>query len=157
MASRRVAKIFYQTSLNYDPTVQFFQKYGVKNVDMDWIPKCFPYYNQLIRNGLDIFLHLYLVPVTITRKCHTARLLGEKKFEECSRSYRTRAFMLKNNSLGIKLFLSGNAIFKVIKPSRKELKKMSEIGISELVTPLNPILKIENSREINGLISGLSL
>jgi len=146
MSRRRLAKIFYQTSLNYGPTIQFFQKYGVKNVDVDWIPKCFPHYNYMIENGLNLSLHLYLVPVTLTRKCHMARLLGEKKPEECSKPCKTQAFVLRHNELGIKLFLWGNVVLKMIEPSKRGFKMISRIGVSELVTPLNPVIKVGNLR-----------
>ena len=55
-ARRRVAKIFYQTSLNYQPTIQFYKDLGVHSVDVDWIPKSFPSFNFLVKNGMHIII-----------------------------------------------------------------------------------------------------
>jgi len=152
MARRRVEKIFYQTSLNHELTIQFFRNYKVENVDLDWIPKCFPHYDYIVRNGFNLSLHLYLIPVTLTRKCHMARLLGEKEPEKCSRPCETYGFVLKRKDLGIELFLWGNVVFKMIEPAEKELKEAFKIKISEFVIPLNPLTKIKNEKEINNII-----
>lgn len=152
-----LSKIFYQTSLNYDLTTHFFQIYGVKSADVDWIPKCFPYYRHIVESGFNLSLYLYLVPVTITRKCHTARLLGEKEWRKCSRKCKTNFFILERDDLEIKLFLLGNTVFKMIKPKRSDLKKMSRL-VSEIVIPLNPATKAvieEDFGDIGNLITEL--
>ncbi len=67
-ARRKVERIFYKTSLNYEPTIIFFKSFGVQRVDLDWILQCFPNYDFLLKNWLDLSFHLHLVPVTITRR-----------------------------------------------------------------------------------------
>lgn len=145
-----LSKIFYQTSLNYELTTYFFQNYGVKSVDVDWIPKCFPYYRHIVESGFNLSLYLYLVPVTITRKCHTARLLGEKEWRKCSRRCEANFFVLERDDLEIKLFLFGNAVFKMTGPKRSNLKKISRL-VSEIVIPLNPVTKTAIEEDFGGI------
>lgn len=152
IAKRYVAKIFHQTSLNYSLTVKFFQKYKVKGADVDWIPKCFPYYAKLVESGFKLSIYIYLIPVTLTRKCHLARLIGEKRYEKCSKPCKKQALILENKALGIKMLLLGNAVFKIVEPNEKDLKSIRRIGISEIVISLNPYLRIANSKEIDEFI-----
>lgn len=149
---RRVEEIYSQTSLNYAPTIRFFQGYGVQGVDLDWIPRCFTYFDFLAKAGLNLSVHLHLVPVTLTRKCHTARFLGEKTPETCSRPCNRRAFLLKHKGLGLKLFLHGNVVFRLIQPSKREMKKLSMSNVSEFVITMNPITKILNQHKIDELM-----
>jgi len=148
----RLAKALYQTDLNYLPTIQFFQNHKVRGVDVDWIPRCFQHFGFLAKCGLNVSVHLYLVPVTLTRKCHTARFLGEKEPERCSKPCNSRAFRLKHGILGIKLFLDGNVVFNFVRPSRKDLKKLLESRTSELVVTMNPILRTQRQQDIDKLV-----
>lgn len=154
---RKVEKIFYRTSLNYVPTIRFFRSYGVQGVDVDWIPRCFPYFNLLVENGLNLSVHSHLVPVTMTRRCHTARFLGEESLESCSKPCYKRAFLLKHDILGVELFLHGNVVFRFTQPSRKEVKQLHRSKVSEFVITMNPVTKIENKQEVDAFIQNLRL
>lgn len=156
LETRQVAKIFYQTSLNYEPTIQLCKKYGVQGADMDWIPPCFQHLDFLVENGLSLSIHVHLVPVTMTRRCHTARFLGEEEPEECSRPCYTRAFLLRQKTLGQELFLHGNVVFRLTQPSEKDVNKLYESKVDELIITMNPITKIENRREVDDLIQRLT-
>jgi len=157
LTRRRVAKIFYQTGLNYEPTIRFFQNHGVQGVDIDAIPECFPYFSFLMKNGLAVSVHLHLTPVTVTRRCHTARFLGEKSPENCSKPCRTRAFLLKHDVLGVELFLCGNGVFKLKQPVKKEVKELRNLKVDEVVISMNPVTKIGSQREIDSIIQRLRL
>jgi len=156
LAKRRVEKVFYQTSMNYKRTIQFFQGYGVKGIDVDWIPRCFQHFDFLIKNGLNLAVHLHLVPVTLTRRCHTARFLGETRPEGCSKPCDMRAFMLKQDVLGTELFLQGNVVFRPTRPSQREIKRLHEVGVDEFVITMNSITKIESLKEIEAAIQSLN-
>jgi len=144
--------IYSQTSLNYVPTIRFFQDLGVKGVDLDWIPKCFPYYDFIAKHGLNLSLHLHLVPVTITRKCHTARFLAENSPQTCSKPCETRAFLLERREFNLQLFLHGNAVFSLANPSRKDLERSLKINVAEFVITMNPVTKILDRDKINSFI-----
>jgi hypothetical protein len=154
LSARRIAKIFYQTSLNYNSTIQFFQNLGVKRVDVDWIPKSFPSFSKLARNGILLSIHLFNILVTTTRKCHTARFVGEEKPEECSRQCMTKSFLLKNRILNLDLILVGNTIFRLENPARKDIQKIRNM-IAEIVIDLNPLVKNRGIKEISRIITDL--
>jgi len=155
MAMRNVEETYSQTSLNYAPTIKFFQELGVQGADLDWIPRCFPYFDFLTKMGLNISVHLYLIPVTITRKCHTARFVGEKNPRACSKPCNTKAYLLKQEDIELKLFLHGNVVFRFIKPSRNDLEVLLKSNVTELIIGMNPITKISNQQKIDKLIHGL--
>jgi len=144
--------IYSQTSLNNSSTIRFFQGLGVQGVDLDWIPRCFPYYDFLTKNGLSLSVHLHLVPVTITRKCHTARFLGEKSPQSCSQLCKTKAFLLKREEFRLEFFLHGNAVFSLIEPSEKDIRSLLENDVSELVITMNPVTRILGRQELDTLI-----
>jgi len=147
-----VEDLYSRTSLNYAPTAEFFQRYGIKDVDVDWIPKCFPYYGLLVKKGFSLSVHLHLVLVTITRRCHTARFLGEEKAETCSKPCYKRAFLLKT-PVKSELYLNGNTVFSFEEFSGKDLTKLHNSDITELVVTMNPITRVSSHREIDNLIS----
>jgi len=157
---RQVKEAYYQTSLNSEPMIDVIKDCGVQSVDVDWIPDGFPYFNFIIEKGLNLSIHLHLVPVTVTRKCHMARFLGEKDPEICSRPCIDRAFRLENDSLGIELFLNGNVVFRLVKPSLKDKlfklfkirDKLLKTKANDFVITMNPITKIESRDAINKLI-----
>jgi len=153
---RHVEDIYSQTSLNYSPTIRLFQSYGIQGVDLDWIPRCFPYSNFLVKAGLNLFVHLHLIPVALTRKCHTARFLGEKTPENCSKPCDSRAFLLKHRGLTDeaerKLFLQGNVVFRLVQPSRTDTEKLLRSGVTNFVITMNPVTKISSREEIDKLI-----
>lgn len=155
MGKRKIRRIFYQTSLNYIPTIRFFKDLGVGGVDVDHIPKSFPSFYSLVRNGLKLSIHLNLIPVAITRKCHTARFLGEKSLENCSRPCEKRAFILKHDELGVQLVLDGNAVFRFAEPSRKQINKLSKNGIYDFVVTTGHATKIKSRNDIESFIQGL--
>ena len=47
--NRKVKEIFYQTALNYEPTITFFKELGAVGADVDWIPELFPSLGLLSR------------------------------------------------------------------------------------------------------------
>ena len=147
-----IEKVYSKTSLNYGPTIRFFQERGVRGVDLDWIPRCFPYYGFLVKAGLNLSVHLQLVPVTLTRKCHTGRFLGEVAPETCSKPCNIRAFRLKNERLELEFFLHENAVFRFTEPSRKDIEELLRNDISEFVITMSPITRILTREKIDGLM-----
>jgi len=152
---KKLEELYHQTSLNYAPTIHFYQKYGIKGVDVDWIPRSFLYLNFLIRNGFTVSVHIHLIPVTITRRCHTARFLSEKEPQICSRPCDKRAFLLKQPTLKKEFYLHGNTVFRFIQSSLKDVKQLHEQGIEELVVTVNPITKIDSGEKIDAFIQNL--
>ena len=153
---RRLEKIYYQTSLNYVPTIHLYQKYGVEGVDVDWIPRSFPYFEFLIKNGLSLSIYTHLIPVAVTKACHTARFLGESDPEICSEPCNRKAFLLSQKTLGLDLYLNGNVVYSHIEPSLRDVKGLFKQGICELVVTVNPITKIDSREKIDEFIQSLN-
>ena len=151
----KVKRIYYQTALNYGPTIQFYREMGVHSADVDWIPESFKHYKELVEQGLDLSVHLHLIPSALTRKCHTARLLGEADLNSCSRPCHSRAYKLENEYLKRELFLQGNGVFKIVEPTKKDAGRLRKIGVSEFVLTMNPLTGIETSGDIESVIEGL--
>ena len=144
--------LFSQTSLNYLPTIQFLQNHGVKRVDVDWIPECIKHYDFLVTEGLRLSVYAHFILVALTRRCHTARFLGDKEETHCSRACDTRAFLLKQNNIQCELYLSGNTIFSRANPTKREVKWFEERE-SEFIIETGPIVKALKNNSINALIS----
>lgn len=144
-----------QTNLNYTPTIRFFQKYRVQNIDVDWIPRCFPYLDFLVKRGLSISVHLHQILVCVTRRCHTARFLGEKSPKSCSKPCDRQIFLLKHRTLKAELFLCGNAVFSRAQPSRSGVRKLYVRGVNQFVITMGPITRIDSRQRINELIKNL--
>lgn len=154
VARRRVAEIFYQTNLNNSETIRFYRERGVENVDLDWIPPCFPYFRPLKEAGLNISVHLHLTPVTSTRRCHTARFLGVRNPVSCNMPCFEQGFLLRNRTSNLELYLLGNTVFRYSESSAEEIKKMSSLlGEFEVVVTMNPITKMRDRKAIDALIS----
>jgi hypothetical protein len=139
LIERKVREIFYQTSLNYKPTIEFFKRLGAVGVDVDWIPELFPNLSFISRNKLQISVNLHSIPVAITRKCHMARFLGEENLDTCSRPCYTKAYFMDNELLDTDLYLNGNTVFRLKEPTKKMISTLTEVGVKELVLTLNPL------------------
>jgi hypothetical protein len=151
---QKLEKTYYQTSLNFEPMIDFLKEYSLWNVDIDWIPRCFPHLDFLVNKGLHLSAYLHLVPVAITRKCHMARFLGETSYEGCTKQCNDRGFLLKQKTMELDLFLCGNTIFRIIQPIKEELQKLKN-KITEVIILVNPLTNIENRSTLNKVISNL--
>jgi len=157
MMRKHIKDLYNQTSLHYEPTIRFYKEYGVRGVDLDWIPKCFPHYKFFVEAGLDVSVHTHLVPVTVTRKCHTARFLGEKIPQNCSKPCITRAFLLKHKGvfMTVEFFLWGNAVFTLAQPNKKDVKNLLGTGATELVITMNPATNTLSRERVDEVISSI--
>lgn len=155
LARRWVRKVFSSTSLNHGLTLELYREHGVEGADVDWIPRVFPQFGFLSKRGLDLSIFLHLVPVIVSRRCHTARYLGERSHEACSRQCRRRVFLLESDMLGVELFLHGNTVFSRTQPSPKDVNKLKTV--SELVLTMNPITGLESRKKINDYILGSTI
>jgi collagenase-like PrtC family protease len=151
-AINRLKETLSTTSLNHKLTIIFLRSKGVKKADVDWIPQIFSSFEYLRNNGIEISIHLNLIPISVARRCHTARFIGEKNPEKCSRYCQKSAFLLKSEAYDLELLLHGNAVFLLAKPSMAEMKKMEVMGINECVLTMNPLTGIEDREEIDELI-----
>jgi len=136
---RRIEQIFYQTALNYQPTIQLYKEMGVNSADVDWIPQSFKHYKELIRNGIRLSVHSYLIPVTVTRRCHTAKFLSESDPARCSRPCLGRTFKLRQGTVGVEFFLNGNAVFRYVKPEPSDLKNLEKLDRIEVVVAVGSL------------------
>lgn len=163
LGNKRFNRVFNSTSLNYGLTAKFFQSYGIKDVDLDWIT--IPNFDFLKNSGFSLNVHLQLVPITLARRCHTARFVGEKSPEECSQPCMENAYLLKlprkevetgyflNEFLPLpELFLHGNVVFKGAQPLREDIKKLKKSGVEEFIIPINPITLLDKTQKINEFI-----
>jgi len=157
---RWLRALYSTTSLDYQATIELYRSYGCQKIDVDWIPRILPSLGFLVEKGLSLSVHLHLVPVTFTRKCHMARFLGEQSPERCSRPCLRRAFVLKNEALkeyGLDFFLGGNTVFRLVQPSPEDVVDLENAGVSELVLAMNPITRIDTAPRIDELISDIVL
>ena len=152
---RKVKQIFYQTALNYRPTIEFYKGLGAIGADMDMIPELFPAFNFLIKNKLNISVHLHSIPVTITRKCHMARFLGEPDFERCSRPCYTNAYIMDNETLDTRMVLCGNTVFKLIEPNKKLTRQLAKHGVAEVVFTMSPLTSFSPQTHSESLIQNM--
>ncbi len=155
---RWIRDLYSTTSLNYQPTVELYLRYGCERADVDWLPRIFPALGFLAENGIRLSVHLHLVPVTFTRKCHTARFLGEKSPESCSRPCLSRAFVLRSEVLeeyGLEFVLHGNAVFRLVQPLAMDVAALQRSGVDELVLTMNHVTGVDTARKIDDLILSL--
>ena len=152
---RKIKKIFYQTSLNYEPTLEFFKGVGIVGADVDWIPEIFNNLKPLTKRDLQVSVHLYSVPVAITRKCHMARFLGEKSLDQCSRPCYTKAYSMENEELGVDMYLHGNTVFKLVDPDRRTVNQLARRGVGELVLTMSPLSRVSSKAELEGALKSL--
>jgi hypothetical protein len=145
-------KVFSSTSLNYTRTIEFYRSYGVRGADFDWIRSIFPSLKDVLKAGIIPYLYLHLVPITVTRKCHTARFLGEKDPEKCSRPCLKNSFFLKNDALKLEMFLQGNVVYKLISPKREDIEALKKININKFILVMNPVTGIDNRKKIDDFI-----
>ncbi len=163
LENRQFKKTFFSTSLNYPLTIEFFKSWGIRNVDCDWVSSSS--FDFLANRELELSVHLHLVPITLARRCHTARFVGEKNPEECSKSCFENAFLLKlprkevssgfflNEFLPLpELFLYGNVVFKFVQPLREDIKKLRKSNVNEFVISMNPVTRFDKSRKIDDFI-----
>ena len=149
---RKVEKIFYQTALNYEPTIEFYKELKVIGADVDWIPKLFPNLRFISRNGLQISVHLQSIPAAITRKCHMARFLGETDLDQCSRPCYTKAYLMSNPILDKKLYLHGNVVYRLEAPNKKTMSSLKNSGASELILTMSPLSQITTQPQLEDVI-----
>jgi hypothetical protein len=152
LVKRWYNRLFSQTSLYYPPTIELFRSYGFEGVDVDWIPRTFHMFKWLKSRGLECSLHSQQVPIAVTRKCHTARFLGEKSLETCSKPCLNKAYVLKNDVLGIEIQLHGNTVFTLVQQPNIDLGKLDEQGVSELVLTMSPLTRIESKTDIDDFL-----
>ncbi len=153
---KRLEKSYHQTSLNFDPMIDFLNDFNIHSADVDWIPQSFQYYKDLRKKGIDLSIYLHLIPITLTRKCHIARFFQETNPENCSKPCNEKSLFLKQKIMQLELFLWDNAVFRYIEPSREEIKSLRN-KVNEFIIMLNSITKLENRVEINDFISNLQL
>lgn len=155
LTRRRIEKIFYQTELNYSATAQFYKKIGIGKLDVDWIPRCFPYFASLVEQRFDVSTHICMVLVTLTRKCHTARFLHKEDLESCSEPCYTNAFLLRQEDLGVRFYLFGNAVFRLEEPTKKDLSMLSKRKGIEFVASIDQLKRLGKWEEVTNLFSAL--
>ena len=149
---RKVGQIFYQTALNYVPTIEFYRGLGAVGADVDWIPELFPNLNFIIKNGLPVSVHMHSVPAAMTRKCHMARFLGEVDLDRCSRPCYTKAYSMENEHLGVDMVLEGNTVYQLTEPDRKTAQQLARRGINELVLTMSPMTGVRTREQIDSLV-----
>jgi hypothetical protein len=154
---RKVKSIFYQTALNYGPTIDFFKNCGVVGADLDWIPEYFSQLRFLSRRQLDVAIHTHLIPVAITRKCHMARFHGEESLSQCSKPCYTSAYSMENELLNTPLFLHGNTVFRLTEPNRRYIPTLNKQGVNTLVLTMSPLTGLTTSEHLKTAIQQLQI
>ena len=154
---RKVKQIFYQTALNYQPTIEFYKGLGAVGADVDMIPELFQAFNFLSKYKLNLSVHLHSIPVTITRKCHMARFLGEPDLERCSRPCYTKAYIMDNEILDTQMVLCGNTVFKLNEPNTKITRQLAKRGVTEVVFTMGPLTSFSPQIPSESLIQNMRI
>lgn len=153
---RRVERIFYQTSLNYQRAREYYHNMGVHAVEVDWIPKCFPHFKPIMKNGFRLSVHTYGIPVAVTMRCHTARFLDETNPQYCTQPCQHQAFNIQQNELEQAFILHGNVVYRPVFHQPKDLKRLQKMGVEELVIPLGPLSTVSTTQEIDQTLTALT-
>lgn len=153
---RRVEKVFYQTSLNFQRARDYYHDIGVHAVEVDWIPKCFSPFKPIIESGFHLSIHTYGIPVAVTMRCHTARFLNETNPQHCTQPCQYQAFNIQQNELEQAFILHGNVVYRPVFHQPKDLKRLQKMGVEELVIPLGPLSKVSTTQEIDQTFTALT-
>lgn len=153
----RLKKIMSESSLDLPFMTQYLHSVGVKDLEIDCIVESVLLAKSLVENGFTIHVHLDGVPVTVTRKCHTARFMGEYDPERCSRPCDRRSFVLKQETIGVTLILYGNVVYRAITPDVKMIANLRKIGVTNYIIAMNPMTTLLDRTAINKFIADLGL
>jgi hypothetical protein len=155
-ARRKVEKIFYQTNLNYGRALEYYRGLGVMGADVEWIPKSFPHYKKIMKNGFSLAVHTCAVPVAVTMRCHTARFLGEAEPSLCTKPCLSRAFNIHQKELEKSFVLHGNVVFRLAESTWNDVRRLKEIGVDEIVLPMSPVSQLRTTEDLDETVSTLS-
>ncbi len=147
-----IRELYSSTSLNFSPTIQMYSDNGCTCAEVDWLPRVAPALDWLAATGLNLAVHLDLIPVTFTRKCHTARFLEENSPEVCSRPCLDSAFYLTNEgfrSIGRELYLQGNAVLMRTDPKPADIEVLGQQGVEEVILHLGAVTGLDTVDKIN--------
>jgi hypothetical protein len=156
LTRRKVERIFYQTSLNYGRALDYYKGLGVKGADVDWIPKSFPFFKKIIKNGFRLAVHTHAVPVSVTMRCHMARFIGEEEPALCSKPCINSALNIDQKELEKSFVLNGNVVFRPIQSQNRDVKTLRKMGVEEMIIPMGPVSKLTTAEEVNEAITRLS-
>jgi len=152
----KVEKIFYQTSLNYVRTLEYYKSLGVMSADIDWIPKGFPHFKKIIKNGFSLSVHTRAVPIAVTMRCHMARFLGEVEPALCSKPCLSKAFIIKQEAVQRTFVLHGNVVYRLVESPQRDVKELQRLGVDELIVPMGPVSRVTTTKDVNEAISALT-
>ena len=63
-----------------------------------------------------------------------------------------KAFVLKNDVLGIEIQLHGNTVSTAVRQPNTDMIKLDEQGVSELVLTMSPLTGIESKTDIDDFL-----
>ena len=152
-AKQRLENAFSSTSLNFETTLEFYWNKGVRRLDIDWLPRILPSLRHLIKYGYSISIHLDSFPISVARRCHTARFLGEKNPSKCSKQCTKQAFLLKYDSYDLELMLQGNAVFQMVQLHQNDSSDLEKVGVTEFVVTINPLSGLDTKEEIDNMLA----
>jgi hypothetical protein len=155
-ARRRVEKLFYQTSLNYVRSLEYYNSLGIIGADVDWIPKCFPNYKKITRNGLKLAVYSHAIPVAVTMRCHMARFLGEEEPALCSKPCLSKAFKIKQKELEKAFTLNGNVVYRQVESTQREMNQLRRMGVDEVVLSMGLVSNLFTKNDIDDAMATLS-
>jgi hypothetical protein len=137
-------------------SLNYYIDLGLEGADVDWIPKCFSHFKKIIKNGLNLSVHAFAIPVAVTMRCHMARFLEEEEPVLCSRPCLDKSFHITQKELEKSFVLNGNVVFRLVDPHQRDVKQLLRMGVRELIVPMGPVSKIKTTEDINEAITTLS-
>ncbi len=109
-----------------------------------------------MKNGLDLSIHTFAIPVAVSLRCHSARFLGEKEPSLCSKPCLTKSHLIRQKELKKSFVLHGNVVYRLVDSQYREVNQLQRMGIKEFIIPTSPLFNSQNIDEINEVIATLS-
>ena len=146
-----IIDVLKESSLNHSETLEFFSVLGVYHFDLDLISDCVDVLPAEVTKNISISLYTGDIMVAVTRKCHTARLLG-KAWDQCQRACEESVYKLFQRDLKVELILYGNAVFRRLKTHFNAFKNLSGKNIREIVTTTGIPSEVKSTKQINEFV-----
>jgi len=157
LEKRRLKLIMSESSLDQPFMTDNLLAMRVRDLEIDCLTESMRSAKDLVKNGFTLHAHLDGIPVTVTRKCHTARFFGEHDPEHCSKPCDSKAIMLKEETVGVTLTLYGNVVYRHTHVDRETIASLRKSGVTEYIVAMNSMTGFMNGAAVNRFMADLGL
>jgi len=154
---RRLKIIMSESSLDLPFMTEYLKAMRVKDLEIDCLRESMLSARDLAEQGFTLHAHLDGIPVAVTRKCHTARFLGESDPEHCSRPCDIKTLVLKEETVGVTLKLHGNVVYRNASIDRDVIHSLRKSGVTDYIIAMNRMTALMDGTAVNGFLVNLGL